>query len=255
MGTQKVSFKSELGHHLAARLDSPETNPVAFAIFAHCFTCSKSLNAVRNISNALTSKGIAVLQFDFTGLGESGGDFSDSNFSSNLSDLTAAAAYLSVNYQAPALLIGHSLGGTAVLSVAGSLPSVKAIVTIGAPADPEHVLLNFNSSMEEIYNAGKAEVALGGRTFTIKQQFIEDVRAQHLDLSMLNKALLILHSPRDETVSIDHAATIYKLARHPKSFISLNGADHLLTDKVKSSYAGNLIAAWVQNYLPSEIPV
>ncbi|OKS88044.1 alpha/beta hydrolase family protein [Mucilaginibacter polytrichastri] len=254
MNSLKIMFKNDRGHELSARLELPEGKPDAYAIFAHCFTCDKNLNAARNISNALTNQNIAVLLFDFTGLGESAGEFAESNFSSNIRDLISASAFLTTSYEAPSLLVGHSLGGTAVLSVAGFLPSVKAVATIGAPFDAAHVLLLFKNSLNEINDLGQAEVDLGGRIFTIKKQFLEDIGLQHLEglLPKLNKALLILHSPQDSTVSIENASAIYRSAKHPKSFISLNGADHLLSRKQQSVYAGSLIATWVQNYLTGQ---
>lgn len=237
---------------LAARLELPvNQHPHSYALFAHCFTCSKNLSAVRNISTALHQSGVAVLRFDFTGLGESEGDFVDTNFSSNVEDLVAAASYLADNYEAPSLLIGHSLGGAAVLCAATELPEVKAVATIGAPFDPEHVSHLLGDSIEEIEENGVAVVNIGGRPFTVKKQFLEDIRSNKISekIKNLKKALLIMHSPQDRTVNIDNAARLYTTARHPKSFISLDGADHLLGDKMDAQYVGDTIASWVKRYL------
>lgn len=252
MISQKITFKNSKGQELAARLELPENGePKAFALFAHCFTCNKNLTAVRTIGKTLTQKNIAVLRFDFTGLGESEGDFEHTNFSSNIEDLYSAAQFLKDNYQAPALLIGHSLGGAAVLFASGIIPSVNAIATIGAPSNPEHVAHLFQNSVTEINATGKAIVSIGGREFTINKQFIEDIQDKNIkhNLVEFKNPILIMHSPQDTTVSIDNAAEIYKAARHPKSFISLNGADHLLSNKKDSQYVGNVIATWADRYL------
>lgn len=252
MISQKITFKNSKGQELAARLELPENGePRAFALFAHCFTCNKNLTAVRTIGKTLTIKNIAVLRFDFTGLGESEGDFEQTNFSSNVEDLYSAARFLEENYQAPKLLIGHSLGGAAVLFASAKIQSVKAIATIGAPSNPEHVAHLFHNSIDEINSSGKAIVSIGGREFTINKQFIEDIQSKNIkhNLDEFKNSILIMHSPQDTTVSIDNAADIYKAARHPKSFISLNGADHLLSDKKDSEYVGNIIATWADRYL------
>ncbi|WP_371824149.1 alpha/beta hydrolase family protein [Lutibacter sp. A80] len=220
-------------------------------MFAHCFTCNKNLTAVRTIGKTLTAKNIAVLRFDFTGLGESEGDFMQTNFSSNIEDLYSAAEFLKENYQAPSLLIGHSLGGAAVIYASLKIPSIKAIATIGAPSNPKHVSHLFHSSIDEINETGSALVSIGGREFTIQKQFIEDIQENNIKHTLNNfrNSILILHSPQDTTVGIDNAAEIYSAARHPKSFVSLNGADHLLSDKRDSKYVGNIIATWADRYL------
>ena len=252
MIAQKIKFKNAKGQELAARLELPETGePKAFALFAHCFTCSKNLTAVRNIGKTLISKNIAVLMFDFTGLGDSEGDFEHTNFSSNIEDLYSAAHFLEENYRAPALLIGHSLGGAAVIFASAKIPSVKAIATIGAPSNPEHVSHLFKNSFSEINTSGKAKVSIGARDFTIQKQFLDDIQDKNIKhkLDEFRNSILIMHSPQDITVGIENAAEIYKAARHPKSFISLNGADHLLSDKKDSKYVGHIIATWADRYL------
>ena len=255
MRSQKIIFANKSGENLAARLEMPiDQHPYAYALFAHCFTCNKNLNAVRNISRSLTQQGIAVLRFDFTGLGESEGDFTDTNFSSNVDDLIAAIQFLKTEYQAPDILIGHSLGGAAVLCAAALTPEAKAVVTIGSPFSPVHVSHLFSANMEKIEQDGAAEVNIGGRPFTVKKQFLDDIKEQELSqkINNLQKALLIMHSPQDRTVEVENAARIYQAARHPKSFISLDGADHLLSNKQDSLYAGQMIAAWVVRYLEQE---
>ncbi|WP_408672492.1 alpha/beta hydrolase family protein [Lutibacter sp.] len=251
MITKKITFKNASGIRLVARLELPENEPKAYALFAHCFTCNKNLTAVRTIGRTLTEKNIAVLRFDFTGLGESEGDFENTNFSSNIEDLYSAAQFLKLNYKAPSLLIGHSLGGAAVLYASINIPSIKAIATIGAPACPTHVSHIFKNSVAEINASGKAIVSIGGRNFTIKKQFMEDIKSKniHRALKKFRDSLLILHSPQDTIVGIENAAEIYAAARHPKSFISLNGADHLLTNKKDSKYVGKIIATWADRYL------
>ncbi len=252
MAYQKVTFENVNGKTLDARLELPvNQHPHTFAIFAHCFTCNKNLTAVRNISRALNQQGIAVLLFDFTGLGESEGEFSDTNFTSNVEDLLAAAEFLTKNYKAPEMLIGHSLGGAAVLCAAPQLESVTAAATVGAPFDPEHVKHLLEDSIDEIEKTGSARVNIGGRSFTVKKQFLEDIRTQNLEekINRMDKSLLILHSPQDLTVSIENAARLYHAARHPKSFVSLDGADHLLSDKEDSFYAGDVIATWAKRYI------
>ena len=252
MTSQKITFKNSKGQELSARLEFPENaEPRAFALFAHCFTCNKNLTATRTIGKILAQKNIAVLLFDFTGLGESEGDFEDTNFSSNVEDLYSASRFLEDNYQAPELLIGHSLGGAAVLYASAKIPSVKAIATIGAPSNPKHVAHLFQNSIDEINDSGKAIVSIGGRQFTINKQFIEDIQGKNIahNLGEFRNSILIMHSPQDLTVSIDNATEIYKAARHPKSFISLNGADHLLSNKKDSECVGNIISAWADRYL------
>lgn len=252
MQFEKVYFTSASGEQLSARLELPvNQHPHTYALFAHCFTCNKNLSAVRNISRAMTIRGVAVLRFDFTGLGESEGDFADTNFTSNLQDIIAAATFMEEHYQPPTILVGHSLGGAAVIRAAYDLPSVKAVATIGAPFDPEHVSHLISTGVEDIEAKGEAEVSIGGRPFTIKKQFLEDIRDNRMidRIHDLNRALLIMHSPIDGTVSIENALKIYKAARHPKSFISLDEADHLLSKKQDSMYVGGLIGAWAMRYI------
>ncbi len=252
MNLQKIEFQNNDGQTLVGRLELPiDRHPHNFAIFAHCFTCNKNLAAVKNISRSLTANGFGVLRFDFTGLGESEGDFGDTNFSGNVEDLVAAAEYLGENHQAPTLLIGHSLGGAAVLFAAAEISSVKAVATIGAPSNPVHVKHLFKSDLEEIESSGRAKVNLSGRDFTIKKQFLDDLESKSLpETAMrLRKALLIMHSPQDNTVEIKNAEEIYLAARHPKSFVSLDGADHLLMNKKDSIYAGDVISGWAKRYV------
>lgn len=252
MAATKIEFQNEDAYQLSARLDLPiDQKPHAYAIFAHCFTCNKNLNAVRNISRALTQHGFAVLRFDFSGLGESEGEFADTNFSSNVQDLIAAADYLERTYEAPKLVVGHSLGGAAAIFAANALKSVEAVATIGAPASPEHVQHLFQHSLEEIENNKVAEVNIGGRLFKIKKQFVDDLNSKNMShvLKNLRKPILIQHSPQDTTVGIANAAEIYGAAMHPKSFVSLDGADHLLSEKADSIYSGNLIASWAARYI------
>lgn len=252
MNLQKVSFQNKEGQNLIGRLELPvDQHPHNFAIFAHCFTCNKNLSAVKNIGKALSSKGFGVLRFDFTGLGESEGDFSDTNFSGNVEDLIAAADYLTENHQAPTLLVGHSLGGAAVVFAAAEVESVKAVATIGAPSSPDHVQHLLHSGIDEIKATGKAVVNLSGRDFTIKKQFLDDLKTKSLPevAQNLRKALLVMHSPQDTTVGIKNAEEIYVASRHPKSFVSLDGADHLLMNKKDSIYAGEIISGWAQRYV------
>ena len=251
---RKVTFKGAHGHALAGRLDLPEAAPRAFALFAHCFSCSKDVFAAARVSASLADHGIAVLRFDFTGLGHSEGDFANTNFSSNVEDLVAAATFLRDAFEAPGILIGHSFGGAAVLMAAGSVPEAKAVVTIAAPSDPAHVQTQFAGHITEIEEKGIAEVNLAGRPFTITRQFLDDIRsAKPLEAAAkLKKALLILHSPRDETVSIENASAIFLKAKHPKSFVSLDDADHLLTRKRDALYVGELVSAWASRYVGEE---
>lgn len=249
----KITFTGALGDELAARLDMPPVAPRAYALFAHCFTCSKDIFAAARVSAGLAERGIAVLRFDFTGLGHSDGEFANTNFTSNVGDLVAAAEWLSENHEAPGLLIGHSLGGAAVLAAAGEIPGVKTVATIGAPFDPAHLSDNFSSAVNEINQQGEAQVSLGGRPFVIKKQFLDDIAAQDQKqrIKNLKKALLVFHAPGDAIVGIDNAAEIYAAARHPKSFVSLDGADHLLSRKEDAVYVAEVIAAWAGRYLGS----
>lgn len=255
MKSQKVNFSNSDGQPLSGRIDFPLTGkPKAFALFAHCFTCSKNLISVDNISRSLTQQGLAVLRFDFTGLGQSKGSFEDTNFSSNIGDLQSAYEYLENHHKAPQIMIGHSLGGAAVLHVSGSLPAVKAVVTIGAPSNPIHVKHLIQHGEEEIRAKGAAKINIGGRPFLVKKQFLEDLEANdtHDPIANLGKALLIIHSPQDSIVSIDNASEIYLKAQHPKSFITLDQADHLMTDEKDSDYAGCIAAAWAMRYIEAE---
>ena len=255
MNTKKVTFTNKDNEQLAGRLELPQNQkPHNFAIFAHCFTCTKNLTAVKNIGRALTDAGFGILRFDFTGLGESEGDFENTNFSGNVADLVEAAQFLEKNHQTPSILIGHSLGGAAAIFAADRIPSIKAVAVINAPSHPTHVMRLLKESEPEITKNGKAKVNLGGIDFTIKKQFLEDLEHKPLEKIVRNfrKALLILHSPQDKMVSIKNAEEIYKAARHPKSFISLDGVDHLLSQKEDSQYAGRVIAEWASRYV--EIP-
>jgi putative redox protein len=251
MPTERFQFTSVDGHQLAAALDLPEREPFAYALFAHCFTCGKDVLAARRIAAALSTKGIAVLRFDFTGLGSSEGDFANSTFSSNVADLVRAADHLRETKKAPAILIGHSLGGAAILAAAGQIPEAKAVVTIAAPSDPAHVTGLFRDRIEDIRTHGKVEVSLAGRPFHITSDFLDDIAHHGLmaQVTKLRKALLIMHSPTDDTVGIDNATHIFLAARHPKSFVSLAGADHLLSDRRDAAYVADVIAAWAERYL------
>lgn len=251
MASKAIRFHAAQGHELAARLELPAGEARAYAIFAHCFTCSKDSKAAAYISQALAARGIAVLRFDFTGLGMSGGDFADTNFSSNIGDLLAAADYLRQHYRAPELLVGHSLGGAAVLATAPQIVECRAVATIAAPFEPRHVAGLLTGGRQAILDAGEAQVDIGGRPFTIRKQFLDDLErhdpAKHI--GALKKALLILHSPRDSIVPIDNAAQIFMAAKHPKSFVSLDDADHLLTRAEDAAYAAEVLAAWASRYL------
>ncbi len=252
----RVEFPGHSGALLAARLDMPNGSVRACALFAHCFTCSKDLLAVRRIAAELARAGIAVLRFDFTGLGSSEGEFASTDFSSNVGDLVAAAEFLRDGHQAPALLIGHSLGGAAVLAAARDIPEARAVVTIGAPADTGHVLGNFGASLPDIERDGEAEVKLGERSFRIGRAFVEDVRATRLadSIAAMRKPLLILHSPIDRVVGIENATTIFQAAKHPKSFVSLDKADHLLTNPDDAAFAASVITGWSSRYLEGDRP-
>jgi uncharacterized OsmC-like protein/pimeloyl-ACP methyl ester carboxylesterase len=256
MLTERFQFTGSEGQQLAAALDSPDGPVRAYALFAHCFTCGKDVLAAKRIAVALAAKGIAVLRFDFTGLGSSEGDFANSTFSSNVADLARAADHLRTTRQAPALLIGHSLGGAAILAAADQIPDAKAVVTIAAPSDPTHVMGQFADSIEKIRKEGQAEVSLAGRPFTIKREFLDDIAEQGLmaHVAKLHKALLVMHSPTDDTVGIDSATRIFVTAKHPKSFVSLAGADHLLSDRRDSAYVAEVIAAWASRYLDAAKP-
>jgi putative redox protein len=251
--SRPVSFPGAFGTTLAARLDLPAGPPLAYALFAHCFTCSKESKAAATISQALAERGIAVLRFDFTGLGGSEGDFANTNFSSNVDDLVAAADFLRREYQAPKLLVGHSLGGTAVLAAAPRIAEALAVATLGSPFEPEHVLGLIHESVGKIEREGEAQVDLAGRSFRVKKQFIDDIRARKIGgaVAQLGKALLVMHSPRDAIVDIDNASKIFLAARHPKSFVSLDPADHLLLRREDAVYAAQLLAAWALRYLPA----
>jgi putative redox protein len=252
MTTQKIEFNNSNNEKLAALLDLPiDRKPMAYAIFAHCFTCTKNNKAATRISRTLAQEGIAVLRFDFTGLGASEGEFANSNFSSNVDDLVRAADFMAREFQAPALLIGHSLGGAAVIQAAAKIVSVRAVITIAAPADPSHVLHHFAEQKNEIISTGEAMVDLAGRSFKVKKQFLDDLEASRLEeaISGLKKPLLVMHSPFDQIVSIDHAASIFKAAKHPKSFISLDTADHLLSNEQDAVYVGMTAATWACKFL------
>jgi alpha/beta superfamily hydrolase len=251
MQTERKDFPGADGQKLAARLDFPSGPIKAYALFAHCFTCGKDIFAASRIAQALTEHGIAVLRFDFTGLGASEGEFANTNFSSNVADLVAAADFLRRQHQAPKILIGHSLGGAAVLAAAGEIPEVKAVVTIAAPSDPGHVKGLFGASLATIEADGEAEVQLAGRPFRIKRQFLIDADEHNLaeKIAALRRALLVMHSPMDTTVDISNALEIFTAAKHPKSFISLDNADHLLTRKDDAVYVAAMIAVWSERYL------
>ncbi len=246
---KKISFESQ-GITLSGALEIPSGDIRCYAMFAHCFTCGKDVAAASRITRALSGMGIAVLRFDFTGLGNSDGDFANTNFSSNLQDLLAATDFLRQSYQAPELLIGHSLGGAAVLAMAAQVPEARAVVTLAAPHQADHVVHNFSAQLGEIKEHGEARVSLAGREFVIKQQFLQDLEAINpTELAKLGKAMLVMHSPLDTTVDIAEAEKIYVAARHPKSFVSLDRADHLLSNKDDSNYAAGVIAAWADRYL------
>jgi uncharacterized OsmC-like protein/alpha/beta superfamily hydrolase len=252
--SEKISFPGSQGGTLAARLDRPDGPPKAYALFAHCLTCSKDILAASRIAGALADHGFAVLRFDFTGLGASEGEFANTNFSSNVQDLLLAVEYLRQNHAAPQILIGHSLGGTAVLAAASDAPEARAVATIGAPADAAHVAEQFNANLSDIQRDGVTEVTLAGRKFTIKKQFLDDLKQQPvLDrLAQMRKALLVFHAPRDEVVGIENASMIFAAAKHPKSFISLDGADHLLSRKEDAGYVASVLAAWAARYIDAD---
>ena len=262
MPSERFDFPNAAGEKLSALLDRPTGQPVAFALFAHCFTCGKDNLAAKRIAEGLTARGIAVLRFDFTGLGASEGEFANTNFSSNVADLVAAANHLRKMHRAPAILIGHSLGGAAVLAAASQVPEARAVATIAACADPNHVTGLFKERIAEIHEKGEVEVALAGRPFRIRKEFLDDVAKQKLEQCLVNlrKALLVLHSPTDDLVGIEHASAIFTAAKHPKSFVSLSGADHLLSKRSDAVYVAEVIAAWSERYLdmvpePDEMPI
>ncbi|MHA7850473.1 bifunctional alpha/beta hydrolase/OsmC family protein [Roseovarius sp.] len=256
MPTERFTFTGHSGEALAARLDLPEAPHLATAVLAHCFTCSKDIPAARRIAARLAGAGIAVLRFDFTGLGHSQGEFANTSFTSNITDLELAAKALAARGMAPGLLIGHSLGGAAVLAAARRIDSVTAVVTIGAPYDPGHVMHNFHDALEQIDSEGRADVDLGGRKVTIGRDFVESVKAESLtdEIAHLHRALLVLHAPRDRVVGIDNAAEIFMAARHPKSFVTLDDADHLISEAEDAEYAASVIAAWATRYLELKAP-
>ncbi len=252
MNFKRLTFINDVGLSLSGRMDLPSGDVYHNVIlFAHCFTCGKNVNSAAYISRFLTARGFGVFRFDFTGLGESQGDFSETNFDTNVRDLISAANFLKQNFKGPGVMIGHSLGGTAAIQAAVHLPAVKAVITIGSPADPQHLLTHIKEATCEIESKGEAVVDLAGRRFKLKKQFIEDLKQSKLDAALknLNKAILVMHSPTDDTVGIDQAGIIFGKARHPKSFVSLNGADHLLARKQDAEYAADVISAWVMRYL------
>jgi putative redox protein len=252
----KVVFQSADGNELAGVIHRPDAGqPRAWALFAHCFTCTKNIKAAVNIADSMCEEGFAVLRFDFTGLGHSEGKFADTHFSSNVGDLLAAAAYLETEHQAPAVLAGHSLGGTACLAAAHDMPSVKAVATMGSPADAEHVLHLLENDLDTIEQKGEALVRLAGRPFTIRQDFLDDVRSQSVrdGIRSLRRALLVMHSPIDELVPIEEAGNIYSAALHPKSFITLDQSDHLMSNERDSRYAGKVLANWASHYIEDDL--
>jgi putative redox protein len=252
MKTERVSFINRSGYQISGLLDVPSEGPTrAYALFAHCFTCGKDLKPFAHINSELTDSGLGVLRFDFAGLGKSGGEFSDSSLSSNETDLIDAAGFMEGNFAAPRILIGHSMGGAAVLLAAPNIASVTAVVTIGTPADATHLGEKLARAQTEAKRNGEARVAIGGQTFTLTRGFFDDLERTSLDsvIGALDKAILVLHSPNDESVGIENAAAIFRAARHPKSFVSLNEADHLMLKERDARYAGSVIAAWAEPYL------
>jgi putative redox protein len=256
MPSEKITFTGHDGSPLAARLDLPEGPHLATALFAHCFTCSKDIAAARRISQRLATMGLAVLRFDFTGLGHSGGEFANTGFTSNVADIHAAADWLAGNGTPASLLIGHSLGGAAMLKVAPQIKGIKAVATLGAPFDPAHVTHNFGDALDTIRDKGEAEVDLGGRPFRITRAFVEDVDGASItqELARLRAALLVLHAPRDAIVGIDNATRIFMAAKHPKSFVTLDDADHLISEPGDADYAADVIATWATRYLDLRPP-
>ncbi|MHA7873024.1 MAG: alpha/beta hydrolase family protein, partial [Hyphococcus sp.] len=254
--TRKTEFRSAGGDKLAAALELPVGAPRAFALFAHCFSCSKDIKAAREIARALRSEGFAVLRFDFTGLGASEGDFANTNFSSNVEDLVSAADFLRTEFDAPSILIGHSLGGAAVIAAAQNIPEAKGVAVIGAPAHAAHVVAQIGDKRDEIEARGVATVQLAGRPFTIKKQFLDDLESQNVlkSAASLKKPLLVMHAPLDETVGIENATEIFVAAKHPKSFVSLDTADHLLSTPEDARYAARVLAAWAGRYIDGAAP-
>lgn len=256
MQTKTLIITNRQGDRLAARLDLPvDEEPIAYALFAHCFTCTKNIKAVTNVSRGLTAQGIGVVRFDFTGLGESEGEFAETNFSSNVEDLVDVGSYMSDELEGPNILVGHSFGGVAMLHAAASIPASKAVVTIGAPYRPEHVARLLENSREEIERTGEATVRLAGRPFTIRKQFLDDLRNTKTEEAIVNlrRALLIFHSPVDQIVGIENAADIFQAAKHPKSFVSLDDADHMLSDESDSRYVGAVLGAWSRKYIETAV--
>ena len=254
MPTEKVEFMGAFGDTISAKIDYPAGELRSWVLFAHGFSIGKDLKPVRTISKSLVDDGYGMMRFDFTGLGESGGNFSDTNFSSNCQDIRNAAAYLRENHRAPCVMIGHSFGGTATLKVADEIPECKAVATIGSPCDTTHIVHQFADKLEEIEEEGEAKVLLGGRPFIIKEQFLEDIGNQDIasEIADLNRALMIFHSPQDSVVGIDNAAHIYSKAKHPKSFVSLDRADHLLLkNPADAEYVAHVLAAWAHRYINS----
>jgi uncharacterized protein len=251
MLTERIDFPGPHGK-ISAKLDAPDGTPRAYGIFAHCFTCSKDVLAATRVAQGLAAHGVAVLRFDFAGLGASAGDFADTNFSSNVEDLVTAADFLRAKFAAPKLLIGHSLGGAAVLAAAHRVPEAQAVVTIAAPSDPHYVVDNLLSEhLDTIAKLGEARVRLAGRNFNIRRQFVEDAAQHkiHEHIANLGRALLVMHAPQDDTVGMDNASRIFELAQHPKSFVSLDGIDHLITGREDGAYVAGIIAAWSARYL------
>lgn len=247
---QRIQFNSRLGHKLVGILHLPDVDDIsAYALFAHCFTCTKNINSASHIADTLSQHGIATLRFDFTGLGASGGDFADSTFSTDVNDLIDAANYLASEYDAPQLLVGHSLGGTAMLAAAAHISSAKAVASIGSPASPEHILHLIEAQLDDIESRGSAQVRLAGREFTFKQDFVDDVRSHTINYKKLGKALMVMHAPLDDTVSIEEAGQIFSQAMHPKSFVTLDSANHLLSNPDDADYAAQVLAGWAQRYI------
>lgn len=256
MDAQEITFAGTGGELLVGTLDLPPKEPEGYALMAHCFTGGRNHPATRRVAGALCERGLAVLRFDFTGFGDSGGEFAESTFSTNVADIVLAADWMRAEHGAPALLIGHSLGGAAVIPAARQIPEVAAVVTIGAPDDPGHVAHLFESVLPEVERAGRAEVVLGGQRVVVSREFVEDIQSVDIDTaaSELRRALLVMHSPHDEVVGLSNAEGIYRAAKHPKSFISLDGADHLLTGARDAARAAHLIAVWADPYLPEFTP-
>ena len=258
MASKRLQFENARGQRLAALLDEPVGRPArAYALFAHCFTCSKDLKAIHRISRALSDEGIAVLRFDFTGLGQSEGEFAETTFSSNVDDLVAAAEYMQRELAAPAVLIGHSLGGAAVIQARSRIPSVRAVATIAAPSDPSVTKRHFAEAQEQLETDGEAEIEIMGRTFRLRREFVQDLDSHRMEetLGQLDAALLIFHSPVDRIVGVHHATKIFQAAKHPKSFVSLDRADHLLSNESDARYVGTVIAAWTLKYLEPQQPL